>query len=147
MTLPVPLVTIPLLTCWPQRVISLCQETNAIFCENRLPPRDYFLKQSVLMTSSFKFLICHLNSTVWVNFLKWLYFLEVFFWPGQEQVISIGPRRFFDARVMGKWFLTLKRLIFDPEMKFGKILALFWVMLQINISILPTFAFLTQILP
>ena len=61
-TLLVMLVTIPLLTCWPQRVISLCQETNAIFCENILLPRDYFLKQSVLMTSSFKFSICHLTS-------------------------------------------------------------------------------------
>ena len=57
------LVTIPLLTCWPQRVISLCQETNAIFCENRLPPSGYFLKQSFLMTSSLKFLICHLKFT------------------------------------------------------------------------------------
>ena len=52
------LVTIPLLTCWPQRVISLCQETNAIFCENILLPRDYFLKQSILMTWSFKYSIC-----------------------------------------------------------------------------------------
>ena len=60
----VQLVTIPLLTCWPQRVISLCQETNAIFCENRLPPCGYFLKQSFLMTSSLKFLICHLKSLV-----------------------------------------------------------------------------------